>query len=68
VSPGTIDTPIRSGMPEAARRDMLTKTAAALPVGRVGEGDDIAKQILTFMTVGFATGSVVYIDGGALVI
>jgi len=68
VSPGTIDTPIRSSMPEAARRDMLTKTAAALPVGRVGEGDDIAKQILTFMTLGFATGSVVYIDGGALVI
>jgi NAD(P)-dependent dehydrogenase (short-subunit alcohol dehydrogenase family) len=68
VSPGTIDTPIRSSMPEAARREMLTKTAAALPVGRVGEGDDIAKQILTFMTIGFATGSVVYIDGGALVV
>jgi NAD(P)-dependent dehydrogenase (short-subunit alcohol dehydrogenase family) len=68
VSPGTIDTPIRSSMPEAARREMLTKTAAALPVGRVGEGDDIAKQIVTFMTLGFATGSVIYIDGGALVI
>lgn len=68
VSPGTIDTPIRAAMPEAARRDMLAKTAAALPVGRVGEGADIAQQILTFMTVGFATGSVIYIDGGALII
>jgi len=68
VSPGTIDTPIRSSMPEAARRDMLSKTAAALPVGRVGVGEDIARQILTFMTVGFATGSIVYIDGGALVV
>jgi NAD(P)-dependent dehydrogenase (short-subunit alcohol dehydrogenase family) len=68
VSPGTIDTPIRASMPEAARRDMLTKTAAALPVGRVGVGEDIARQILTFMTVGFATGSIVYIDGGALVV
>ncbi|HEY6025233.1 MAG TPA: SDR family oxidoreductase [Pseudolabrys sp.] len=68
VSPGTIDTPIRSSMPEAARRDMLAKTAAALPVGRVGEADDIAQQILTFMSVGFATGSIVYIDGGALVV
>ena len=36
VSPGVIDTPIRAAMPEAARRDMLAKTAAALPVGRVG--------------------------------
>ena len=35
VSPGFIDTPIRAGMPEAARRDMLAKAAAALPVGRV---------------------------------
>lgn len=68
VSPGTIDTPIRASMPEAARRDMLTKTAAALPVGRVGVGEDIARQILTFMAVGFATGSIVYIDGGALVV
>jgi NAD(P)-dependent dehydrogenase (short-subunit alcohol dehydrogenase family) len=67
VSPGIIDTPIRAAMPEAARRDMLAKAAAALPVGRVGTGDDIAKQILAFMTLGFATGSIVYIDGGALV-
>jgi len=52
VSPGTIDTPIRASMPEAARRDMLAKTAASLPVGRVGASEDIAQQILTFMTVG----------------
>jgi NAD(P)-dependent dehydrogenase (short-subunit alcohol dehydrogenase family) len=67
VSPGIIDTPIRAAMPEAARREMLAKAAAALPVGRVGVGEDIARQILTFMTVGFASGSIVYLDGGALV-
>ncbi len=67
VSPGIIDTPIRANMPEAARRDMLAKAAAALPVGRVGVGDDIARQILAFMTIGFATGTFVYLDGGALV-
>src|SRR5882757_6993090 len=33
VSPGIIDTPIRAAMPEQARRDMLAKTAASLPVG-----------------------------------
>ena len=67
VSPGIIDTPIRAAMPEAARLDMLAKTAAGLPVGRVGTGEDIARQILAFMTIGFATGSIVYIDGGALI-
>jgi NAD(P)-dependent dehydrogenase (short-subunit alcohol dehydrogenase family) len=68
VSPGIIDTPIRAAMPEAARRDLLAKTAAALPVGRVGQGEDIARQILAFMTIGFASGSIVYLEGGALVI
>ncbi|HEY3677515.1 MAG TPA: SDR family oxidoreductase [Bradyrhizobium sp.] len=67
VSPGIIDTPIRAAMPEEARKDMLAKTAAALPVGRVGTGEDIARQILAFMTIGFATGSIVYLDGGALI-
>lgn len=67
VSPGIIDTPIRAAMPEQARKEMLAKTAASLPAGRVGVADDIARQILAFMTIGFATGSIVYIDGGALV-
>jgi NAD(P)-dependent dehydrogenase (short-subunit alcohol dehydrogenase family) len=67
VSPGIIDTPIRAAMPEEARRDMLDKAAAGLPVKRVGQGEDIARQILSFMANGFATGSIVYIDGGALV-
>jgi NAD(P)-dependent dehydrogenase (short-subunit alcohol dehydrogenase family) len=68
VSPGLIDTPIRAAMPEAARKEMLAKTAAALPVRRVGEGEDIAMQILSFMANGFATGSIVYLDGGGLII
>jgi NAD(P)-dependent dehydrogenase (short-subunit alcohol dehydrogenase family) len=67
VSPGIIDTPIRAAMPDAARLEMLAKTAASLPVGRVGLGEDIARQILAFMTIGFATGSIAYIDGGALI-
>ena len=66
VSPGIIDTPIRAAMPEAARREMLAKIAAGLPVGRVGQGEDIAKQIVAFMTNGFMTGSIVYLDGGGV--
>jgi NAD(P)-dependent dehydrogenase (short-subunit alcohol dehydrogenase family) len=68
VSPGIIDTPIRAAMPEEARKEMLAKAAASLPVGRVGLGEDIAQQIVSFMNNGFATGSTVYLDGGALVV
>lgn len=67
VSPGIIDTPIRAAMPEAARKEMLAKIASGLPVGRVGEADDIARQIMAFMNNGFATGAIVYLDGGASV-
>jgi len=67
VSPGIIDTPIRAAMPEAARKEMLAKAAAGLPVGRVGLAEDIAQQILTFMNNGFMSGSIVYLDGGGLV-
>lgn len=67
VSPGIIDTPIRAAMPEAARKDMLTKIAAGLPAGRVGLAEDIARQIHAFMLNGFATGSIVYIDGGGVI-
>jgi NAD(P)-dependent dehydrogenase (short-subunit alcohol dehydrogenase family) len=66
VSPGIIDTPIRAAMPEAARKEMLAKAAAALPVGRVGLAEDVAQQILAFMNNGFMSGSIVYLDGGAL--
>jgi NAD(P)-dependent dehydrogenase (short-subunit alcohol dehydrogenase family) len=67
VSPGLIDTPIRAAMPEDARRDLLARTAAALPVGRVGAGEDVGQQIIAFMLNGFMSGSVVYLDGGNLV-
>ena len=68
VSPGIIDTPIRAAMPEAARREMLEKTAAGLPVRRVGTGEDVARQTLALMTNGFATGAIVYLDGGGLLV
>jgi NAD(P)-dependent dehydrogenase (short-subunit alcohol dehydrogenase family) len=68
VSPGIIDTPIRAAMPEAARKEMLAKVAAGLPVGRVGLAEDIARQIISFMENGFMSGAIVYLDGGALIV
>jgi NAD(P)-dependent dehydrogenase (short-subunit alcohol dehydrogenase family) len=67
VSPGIIDTPIRAAMPEGARKTMLEKVATGLPVKRVGQGEDIAQQIVACMANGFMTGSIIYLDGGGLV-
>jgi hypothetical protein len=46
---------------------MLAKAASGLPVGRVGLAEDISRQIHAFIGNGFATGSIVYLEGGGLV-
>jgi len=53
-------------MPEAARKEMLAKAAASLPVGRVGQGEDVARQIVVCVTNAFMTASTIFLDGGAL--
>ena len=68
VSPGIIDTPTRAAMPAEARKALLENTAKALPVKRVGQAEDCADQILLMLRNTFMTGSVVYIDGGGLLI
>lgn len=68
VSPGIIDTPTRAAMPEEARRTLLENVAKALPVKRVGQAEDCAEQILLMLRNTFMTGSVVYVDGGGLLI
>ena len=64
VSPGTIETPVWNSLSEAEKRETFQKAAAALPVKRIGQPEDIAKAVLYLMGCGFATGSVVYVDGG----
>ncbi len=64
VSPGIIDTPLRDAMPAEARKALLESVAKSLPVKRVGTGEDLADQILLLMRNTFATGTVIYLDGG----
>ncbi len=68
VSPGIIDTPTRAAMPADARKALLENAARGLPVKRVGLAEDCADQILLMLRNTFMTGSVVYIDGGGLLV
>lgn len=67
VSPGRIATPWWDFLPAADRRALFDRTAAGLPVGRVGKAEEIATQIVHIMRNGFMTGSVVLVDGGGSV-
>jgi NAD(P)-dependent dehydrogenase (short-subunit alcohol dehydrogenase family) len=57
VSPGFIKTPIHS--PET-----FTTLANFNPMKRVGEVGDITDAVLYLEGAGFATGEVLYVDGG----
>lgn len=65
VSPGLIDTPYWQKLPAEARRGMLDRAAATLPVGRPGTPEDVGQAILFLADNGFTTGSVLACDGGA---
>ena len=39
-----------------------------LPVGRVGEADDLAQAYLYLMREGYSTGQVIVVDGGAVLV
>jgi NAD(P)-dependent dehydrogenase (short-subunit alcohol dehydrogenase family) len=64
VSPGVIDTPAYAGLAEEQRLAMFVKAGGALPVGRVGQAEEVAAGYVLAMENGFMTGSVIDIDGG----
>jgi NAD(P)-dependent dehydrogenase (short-subunit alcohol dehydrogenase family) len=67
VSPGTIDTPLFGHLEADSRRLLFADVAGRLPVGRVGDADNIASAILFLAANPFTTGSVLQVDGGAAI-
>ncbi|ATN12433.1 dehydrogenase [Pseudomonas sp. FDAARGOS_380] len=66
ISPGVIDTPAYAGLGEEQRLAMFAKAGQGLPVGRVGQAQEVAAGYVLAMENGFMTGAVVDIDGGGL--
>ncbi|WP_261553743.1 SDR family oxidoreductase [Frankia tisae] len=65
VSPGLVDTPWWSGMPDDARRSYFAQAARALPAQRIATADDIAEVTVVAATNPNVTGTVIETDGGA---
>lgn len=68
VCPGLVRTELWDGMSETDRAAMYDAAAAALPVGRVGEPDDLAEAYLYLMRQRFCTGQSIVVDGGAVLV
>ena len=62
VAPGYIDT----DMTRAMRSDIREQVIATIPVGRVGQPDDIARvvEFLCAEDAGYITGALIPVNGG----
>ena len=68
VAPGLVRTPLWDPMPAQEREAVFAHVGAGLPVGRVGEADDLAKAYLYLMEGGYSTGQTVVVDGGGVLV
>lgn len=62
IAPGYVNTDMVKAVPEK----VLDKIIATIPVGRLGEAEDIARGVLFLVAdeAGFVTGSTIDINGG----
>ena len=68
VCPGVVKSPLWGAMPEADRTAIYRQTAEKLPVGHVGETEEIAEAYLYLMRQTYGTGQVLVVDGGAALV
>ena len=63
VVPGIVEPPLLT-----VSAGDLEAIAERLPVGRVGQAEDIAQAVLFFMTNGYVTGQTLIVDGGGVLV
>jgi NAD(P)-dependent dehydrogenase (short-subunit alcohol dehydrogenase family) len=66
VAPGVVRTPIWDRLAAEQREGFFKAYGEALPVGRVGNPDEVAEAYLSFMRGAYTTGQVMVVDGGML--
>jgi NAD(P)-dependent dehydrogenase (short-subunit alcohol dehydrogenase family) len=66
VAPGSVDTPVFDALAPDVRARRLEGAARQTTVGRVGAAAEIAEVILMCLTNPFLSGSVIDVDGGAM--
>jgi NAD(P)-dependent dehydrogenase (short-subunit alcohol dehydrogenase family) len=68
VCAGIVKTELWLSMTETERNTLFESAGQSLPVGRVGEPEDIAEAYLYFMRERFSTGAMIVVDGGGILV
>ena len=64
VAPGVSRSPLWANLTESDREALYKHIAETLPVGHVGEVEEIAEAYLYLMKQTYGTGEVLRVDGG----
>jgi NAD(P)-dependent dehydrogenase (short-subunit alcohol dehydrogenase family) len=64
VSPGLIDTPFWSFLPEEHRQAQFAAAAESVPTKRVGRAEDVAEAVAYLIGADYVTGTILPVDGG----
>ena len=64
VSPGVIDTPWWSFVPQDQRQAQFADWTGGLPVGRAGTAQEVADAITYLVGATYVTGTILPVDGG----
>jgi NAD(P)-dependent dehydrogenase (short-subunit alcohol dehydrogenase family) len=64
VSPGLIDTPWWSFLPEDQRQSQFDAAVQSIPARRIGRPDDVAQAVTYLIGATYVTGTVLPVDGG----
>jgi NAD(P)-dependent dehydrogenase (short-subunit alcohol dehydrogenase family) len=59
-----VDSPIWEQVAEAQSASILHAMAGRLPVGRIGQPEDVAHAIIFLLRNTYATGTILDLDGG----
>jgi NAD(P)-dependent dehydrogenase (short-subunit alcohol dehydrogenase family) len=68
VCAGVVKTDLWNNIPEQERHAMYDNIGAAIPAGRAGEANDLAKAYMYLMQQEFCTGQCLVVDGGAVLV
>jgi NAD(P)-dependent dehydrogenase (short-subunit alcohol dehydrogenase family) len=64
ISPGIVDTPWWSFLPEDQRQAQFAAAAGSVPAGRIGTAADVAGAVAYLVEASLVTGTILPMDGG----
>ncbi len=68
ICPGAFDTPVLDRAFGERKEEALRSYLSTLPLGRLGQPDELAHAAIFLMTNSYVTGTVLHVDGGSLLI